>query len=95
MMLKTFWLKKNVTGLSTIEKGVEDELFVFLKLFILLYADDTVIMAESATDLQYALDSFLYARWKRDVLWYGDVRPVLRPSIRPSVRPSVRPSHSW
>jgi hypothetical protein len=20
---------------------------------------------------------FLYARWKRDLLWYGDVRPVL------------------
>jgi hypothetical protein len=32
---------------------------------------------------------FLYARWKQDILWYGDVRPVLRPSIRPSCRPSV------
>ena len=56
--VEDFLIEKNVTGLSTIEKGVEDELFVFLKLFILLYADDTVIMAESATDLQYALDSF-------------------------------------
>jgi hypothetical protein len=33
--------------------------------------------------------AFLYARWKRDVLWYGDVRPVLRLSVRPSIRPSV------
>ena len=29
--------------------------------------------------------------FRRDVLWYGDVRPTLRPSIRPSVRVSVRP----
>jgi hypothetical protein len=37
---------------------------------------------------------FLYARWKRDVLWtlwfYG-----VAMSVRFSVRPSVRPSHSW
>ena len=29
--------------------------------------------------------------FRRDVLWYGDVRPGLRPSVRPSVRLSVRP----
>ena len=29
-----------------------------MKLFIILYADDTVIMAESAADLQKQLDSF-------------------------------------
>jgi hypothetical protein len=29
-----------------------------LKLFIILYADDTAIMAESAADLQKQLDSF-------------------------------------
>jgi hypothetical protein len=49
---------------------VEDELFVFLKLFILLYADDTVILSESATDLQYALDNFyiIYCtQWKLTV----------------------------
>ena len=33
--------------------------------------------------------------FRRDVLWYGDVRPGLRPSVRLSVRsPSVRPSGS-
>ena len=29
--------------------------------------------------------------FRRDVLWYGDVRPGLHPSDSPSVRPSVRP----
>ena len=27
--------------------------------------------------------------FRRDVLWYGDVRPSVRVSVRPSVRPSV------
>ena len=30
--------------------------------------------------------------FRRDVLWYGDVRPGLRPTLRPSVRPSGSPS---
>ena len=30
--------------------------------------------------------------FRRDVLWYGDVRPGLRPSVRLSVRPTLRPS---
>ena len=30
--------------------------------------------------------------FRRDVLWYGDVRPSLRPSVRPTLRPSgLRP----
>ena len=32
--------------------------------------------------------------FRRDVLWYGAVRPSVRPSIRPSVRSSVRPTVS-
>ena len=30
--------------------------------------------------------------FRRDVLWYGDVRPSVRPSGSPSIRPSVRHS---
>ena len=30
--------------------------------------------------------------FRRDVLWYRDVRPGLHPGLRPSVHPSVRPS---
>ena len=36
--------------------------------------------------------SFYTPVFRRDVLWYGDVRPGLRPSVRPSGSPSVRPS---
>ena len=28
--------------------------------------------------------------FRRDVLWYGDVRPSGSPSVRPGLRPSVR-----
>jgi hypothetical protein len=31
---------------------------IFMKLFIILYADDTVLMAESASNLQTLLDKF-------------------------------------
>ena len=36
---------------------LEDNMYAFLKLFVLLYADDTVILAESASD-QNALDTY-------------------------------------
>jgi len=31
--------------------------FLFLKVFVLIYADDTVIFAENATELQIALNA--------------------------------------
>ena len=40
-----------------------DEIEVYFKLYILLYADDTVILAESAVELQSALNAmFLYCK---------------------------------
>ena len=33
--------------------------------------------------------SFYTPVFRRDVLWYGDVRPSVRPGLRPPVRPSV------
>ena len=58
--------KKNVIGLSTITDALEIELEIFLKLFIILYADDTVLLAESPFDLQKQIDAFYeYCRlWK-------------------------------
>ena len=40
-----------------------------IKLFVLLYADDTVILGETAEDLQKSIDSLLndYAPWKLKV----------------------------
>ena len=37
-------------------------------------------------------NNFYTPVFRRDVLWYGDVRPGLPPGLRPSVHPSVRPS---
>ena len=45
-------------GLKTVSSELKDKLNLYLKLFIILYADDTAIMAESAADLQKQLDSF-------------------------------------
>ena len=45
-------------GLKTVSSELKDKLNLYLKLFIILYADDTVIMAESAVDFQKQLDSF-------------------------------------
>ena len=40
--------------------------------------------------------SFYTPVFRRDVLWYGDVRPSVRPSVRVSVRPGLCPSrHSF
>ena len=44
-------------------------IYVYLKIFVLLYADDTVILSESRTDLQLALNVFgqYCAEWKLTV----------------------------
>ena len=61
-------------GLSNIYNAAHifldtDELSVYLKLYMLLYADDTVILAESQNELQAALNAmYLYCKtWKLEV----------------------------
>ena len=49
------------------------------------FAHDFVLMYYRSSLSVVTLRQFLYAR--RDVLWYGDVRPSVRPSVRVSVRP--------
>lgn len=46
-----------------------DELFMFFKMFVLLYADDTVLLAKSSNDLQHALNAFesFCTEWKLTV----------------------------
>ena len=64
--LEYFLQEKGIVGLQSITDAIEDELMLYLKLLILLYADDTVIMAESADDLQNALNEFFVycTNWK-------------------------------
>lgn len=65
--LEYFLQSNDINGVSrdTIIEGVH----VYLKLFILLYADDTVIFSENEIDLQKALDQFkLYCEtWKLNI----------------------------
>jgi hypothetical protein len=56
--LETFLEAKNVTGLESISSDLENQLNIYLKLFIILYADDTVTLSESESYLQAQLDAF-------------------------------------
>ena len=51
------YLSNHFQGLKTLNNVVHEELEIYLKLYTLLYADDTIIMAESADELQKALDA--------------------------------------
>ena len=48
----------NINGVSCASDNVNDTLYIFLKVFVLLYADDTVIIAKSTEDLQNALTAY-------------------------------------
>ena len=47
-----------VNGVNINQSELDDTALTFLKLFIILYADDTVIMSESENDLQNALNKY-------------------------------------
>jgi hypothetical protein len=56
------FLSQYYKGLEAASKSISEalsdgELVIFIKLFILLYADDTVVMAEDPLELQKALDA--------------------------------------
>ena len=48
----------NLQGVNCASHPLDNQMFLFLKLFVLLYADDTVIVSETAEDLQNALDVY-------------------------------------
>ena len=56
-------------GVACLTNAVSNMIYMYLKLFVLLYADDTVILAESSDDLQIALDMYAsYCRqWKLEI----------------------------
>ncbi len=56
--LECFLYENNITGLTVVNSFIENQLGLLMKLFILLYADDTVLMAESAEGLQKSLNIF-------------------------------------
>ena len=47
---------KSYQGRNELSCDVENELETFMKLYVLLYADDIVVLAEPANELQLALN---------------------------------------
>ena len=67
--LEQYFIDKNVSGLQECTESILYSLGVYIKLFLLFYADNTVIIAENVDSLQRALDVFsLYCNeWKLSV----------------------------
>ena len=79
--LHCFLRSRSVNGITVNENS--DELLVYLRLLILLYADDTVLFSNSESDFQYSLDVFDTYRknWKLTVnpsktktITFGNIR---------------------
>ena len=79
-----------VTFIHCLINKHEHELDVYLKLLVLLYADDTVLMAENAIDLQQQLNVFTeYCKtWKlkvnvnkSNVLIFSNGRTLKKPEV--------------
>ena len=51
------FMSENCTGLKQLDEKIHADIDVFMRLYVLLYADDTIILAETAEDLQQALHS--------------------------------------
>ena len=72
--LEDFMYSKNIIGLKSISDEIETELVNYVKLFFILYADDTTILSESEkscrqymyyTDKTFSCDFYLnFARIK-------------------------------
>ena len=56
--LEQFLSSSNVNGVSCINDEIEEKLGIYLKLFVLLYADDTILLSDTFDDLQLQLNVF-------------------------------------
>ena len=67
--LEDFFIENEVAGLERIKDLCEDKIHTYLQLFILLYADDTILLAESPENMQDMLTKFenYCIQWKLKV----------------------------
>ena len=67
--LEDFLQSNNSLGLNCITDEIENELDIFIKMLVILYADDTVLFADSAVEMQIQLDNFseYCSLWKLNV----------------------------
>ena len=66
--MESFLRFKKAQGITILSSEGEDYI-IFLKLFILLFADDTVLLSNSKEDLQFSLNLFekYCEEWKLQV----------------------------
>ena len=67
--LEHFLPSKKSLGLNCIIDEIENELDIYIKMLVILYADDTVLFADSAVEMQIQLDNFseYCSVWKLNV----------------------------
>jgi len=66
--LEEYLSENSVNHLEFLNENCIQHIGMYLKLFLLFYGDDTVIFAESAEDLQAALNIFEeYSEWKLSI----------------------------
>ena len=58
MIWKIFFYRRKCDGLKIIQDELENKINNYLKLFVILYTDDTVLMTESVSELLTLLDTF-------------------------------------
>ncbi|KAK3109114.1 hypothetical protein FSP39_023343 [Pinctada imbricata] len=56
--IEEFLTHQGLTGMEVVEIKLREELHIFMKIFLLLYADDTVILADTSENLQLTLKAF-------------------------------------
>ena len=57
-MISRFLCEHDLNGLQSVQIIIEDNIYLYMKLLVLLYQDDTLIFAETNEHLQYALNTF-------------------------------------
>lgn len=56
--LEEFMVSNNIIGLQCLSNQLENDFHMYIKFFILLYADDTILFSDSPEDLQMQLNVF-------------------------------------
>ena len=64
--LEEYFIENNIDGLEKISSICQESLLIYIKLFLILYADDTVLMSETQEGSQKTLTAFenFYNNWK-------------------------------
>ena len=67
--LETFFDENNIDCLQKISEYAMDHVQIYLKIFLLLYADDTILLTESANEMQRMLNVFddYCSKWRLSV----------------------------